>query len=365
MAFEIYKNKRVFLSGHTGFKGSWLGLWLKHLGARTYGYSLEPETTPNHFDLLGGSKLYEKSEFNDILNQKALEKALFESKAEIIFHLAAQPLVRRSYKEPFETFNTNVMGTLNILQAARGLKSLKAIVVITTDKVYENKEWIYAYRENEALGGYDPYSASKACAEIVINSMRQSFFNEKDFNKTHKVLIASARAGNVIGGGDWSEDRLVPDLIHAYAAKKRTLIRNPDATRPWQHVLEPLRGYLILGEKLLKGEKDFATSFNLGPDNDSNLSVKEVLELCKYFWDKIEFEIKPDKNAPHEARLLMLDISKARNKLGYKPILGCKEGIKETMKWYKAFYEKGEVSSLKQLKDYLKLIQKQEKKYAK
>jgi len=328
MAFELYKNKRVFLTGHTGFKGSWLGLWLKTLGAKTYGYSLSPESSPNHFDLLGGAKLYEKSEFSDILDTKRLEKAMLESRAELIFHLATQPLVRLSYKEPFSTFNTNVMGTFNVLEAARKLKSLKAIVVITTDKVYENKEWIYAYRENEALGGFDPYSASKACAEIVINSMRQSFFNEKDFNKSHKVLIASARAGNVIGGGDWSKDRLVPDLINAYAAKKSIIIRNENATRPWQHLLEPLRRVFNAWRAALKGQKDFATSFNLGPDNDSNLSVKEVLELSKSFWDKISYKIKPETNAPHEATLLMLDISKARNKLGYKPILAVQLALK-------------------------------------
>ena len=228
--FSIYQNKRLFLTGHSGFKGSWLSLWLQTLGAKVYGYSLAPNTTPNHYDLLHLN--LQASTFDDINNASNLAESLQKCDPEIIFHLAAQPLVRYSYDEPLYTFSTNALGTLNILNSARNCKNLKAIVIITTDKVYANKEWIYGYRENDELGGYDPYSASKACAEIITDSMRQSFFNLAEFNKTHQVLIATARAGNVIGGGDWSADRLIPDLMRGIANGVPTQIRNPNATRP-------------------------------------------------------------------------------------------------------------------------------------
>ena len=230
--FDIYKGKRIFLTGHTGFKGSWLNLWLKSLGAEVYGYALAPNTNPSHFELLGGNKEF-RGVFADIRDRENLKQSLKSFNPDIIFHLAAQPLVRESYKNPVATFESNVIGTLNILDCARELESLKAIVVITTDKVYENKEWIWGYRENDALGGYDPYSASKACAEIVTDSMRNSFFNINEFGKSHQVLIATARAGNVIGGGDWSEDRLIPDIIKAVCANKSAKIRNPKSTRLW------------------------------------------------------------------------------------------------------------------------------------
>lgn len=351
--FSIYQNKRVFLTGHSGFKGSWLSLWLNTIGAKVYGYSLAPNTIPNHYDLLN-VKL-ESSIFDDI-NAPTLAKALEESDPEIIFHLAAQPLVCASYKDPFYTFSTNALGTLNILNGARKLKNLKAVVIITTDKVYANREWIYGYRENDTLGGYDPYSASKACAEIITDSMRQSFFNLEEFNKTHQVLIATARAGNVIGGGDWSADRLIPDLIRGIANGIPAQIRNPTATRPWQHVLEPLRGYLMLGEKLLKGKKEFATSFNFGPNLAGNLSVQEMLTIAQQKWNKIQYVIYKDSNAPHEANLLMLDSTKAQKMLGWNPIWNHKDYIYHTIEWYKAFYEAQCVISVMQLEQYVHIL---------
>lgn len=353
MLFDIYKNKKVFITGHSGFKGSWLSLWLHHIGAKIYGYSLKPNTTPNHFDILSMQKIFEKSYFEDINDYTKLENALFECDPEVIFHLAAQPLVRCSYKDPIETFQTNAIGTLNILNIARQLKNLKAIVVITTDKVYENKEWLWGYRENDSLGGYDPYSASKACVEIIINSIRQSFFNVDEFKKSHNVLIASARAGNVIGGGDWSEDRLIPDIIKAASENSLATIRNPKSTRPWQHVLEPLRAYLMLGGKLLEGKKEFAVSFNFGPNNEGNLSVEDVLKLASLFWNKISYQIQVDLNAPHEANLLMLDISKARKMLNWTPILNSSQAIEWTIKWYKEFYERKNILTNKQLENYM------------
>ncbi|TEY07365.1 CDP-glucose 4,6-dehydratase [Campylobacter sp. US25a] len=354
MLFDIYKNKKVFITGHTGFKGSWLSLWLSRIGAKIYGYSLKPNTILNHFDILSLNNLFAKSYFADINDYNTLEKSLIESNPDIIFHLAAQPLVRYSYNNPLETFQTNAIGTLNILSCARKLKNLKAIVVITTDKVYENKEWLWGYRENEPLGGYDPYSASKACAEIITNSMRRSFFNVEQFEQTHQVLISSVRAGNVIGGGDWSEDRLIPDIIKGI--EKMAIIRNPNAIRPWQHVLEPLCGYLILGEKLLEGKKEFATSFNFGPNNEDDLSVKEVLNLAVLFWNKISYQIQVDLNAPHEANLLMLDISKARKMLDWKPILNSSQAVEWTIKWYKEFYERKNILTYKQLEDYMEKL---------
>ncbi|CAM3335096.1 CDP-glucose 4,6-dehydratase [Helicobacter labetoulli] len=348
---EIYRNKKVFLTGHSGFKGSWLSLFLHTLGAEVYGYSLVPNTTPNHYTLLD-SNIFVNSKFGDINDYVSLESALQEVEPEIIFHLAAQPLVRYSYQEPLYTFQTNAIGTLNLLDSARKLKNLSAIVIITTDKVYENKEWLYGYREYDRLGGHDPYSASKACAEIIIDSMRKSFFDPESYRKTHSVLIATARAGNVIGGGDWSEDRLIPDLIRGVADNNRTRIRNPNTTRPWQHVLEPLHGYLMLGQKLLKGQKEFATSFNFGPNLEGNVSVQEVLEIAQSKWNKIQYEIHKDSNAPHETNLLMLDSTKAQKMLGWNPVWNHIDAIMYTMQWYKEFYENNQVISTIQLQKY-------------
>ncbi|SQB98112.1 NAD-dependent epimerase/dehydratase [Helicobacter fennelliae] len=351
---QIYSNKKVFITGHTGFKGSWLSLYLHALGAKIYGYALKPHTTPNHFDLLESEKFITKSYYADINDYQSLECAIESSNPDIIFHLAAQPLVRRAYREPLYTLSTNAIGSANLLNAARKSPNLKAIVMITTDKVYENKEWLYPYRENDTLGGYDPYSASKACAEIIIDSMRASFFNITDFGKSHNVLIASARAGNVIGGGDWSEDRLIPDLIRGYINHSPTLIRYPDATRPWQHVLEPLRGYLLLGAKLLHRRKEYATSFNFGPENEGNINVSEVLHRAKTLWNQLSFHIQKDPNAPHEANFLMLDSTKARKMLHFTPIWNSLDSIKHTITWYKSLYESHTLLSHAQLEEYIK-----------
>lgn len=323
------------------------------MGAEVYGYALAPNTNPSHFELLGGNKEF-RGVFADIRDRENLKQSLRSFNPDIIFHLAAQPLVRESYKNPVATFESNVIGTLNVLDCARELESLKAIVVITTDKVYENKEWIWGYRENDALGGYDPYSASKACAEIVTDSMRNSFFNINEFGKSHQVLIATARAGNVIGGGDWSEDRLIPDIIKAVCANKSVKIRNPKSTRPWQHVLEPLRGYLMLGEKLLEGKKEFATAFNFGPNLQDNLRVEEILKITKNLWDKVDYVLECDSNAPHEAGLLMLDVAKAQKLLNWEPVMNSLESIKYTISWYREFYENGQIVSQEQLGNYIK-----------
>lgn len=348
--FEIYKGKRVLLTGHTGFKGSWMALWLETLGAKVMGISLPAPSEPSHFDLL---KLSIDSRMIDIRNREELNKAVEEFKPEIVFHLAAQPLVRYSYDFPIETYETNVMGTLNVLEACRRIDAVRAIVCITTDKCYENKEWVWGYRENDPMGGYDPYSSSKGCAELLISSYRNSYFNPKDFGTKHHTLLASGRAGNVIGGGDWALDRLVPDIIRAASKHEKVLIRNPHATRPWQHVLEPLRGYMMLGVKLLEGKKEFAEAWNFGPNDDANISVGEVLTSIKGHWDQVDVEFQKNVEHPHEANLLMLDCSKAKRKLGWQPVLTPAETFEMTAKWYKDFYLESKISTRLQIENYL------------
>ena len=276
----IYNNKTVLVTGHTGFKGSWLCFWLIQMGAKVIGYSLEPPTSPNHFELLNLDMV---SVIGDIRDSNRLNAVFAQYQPEIVFHLAAQPLVRLSYKEPVETFETNVIGTLKVFEACRNTKSVRAIVNITSDKCYENKEWVWGYRENDPMGGYDPYSASKGCAELVTSSYRNSFFNVNEYGKSHNVLLASCRAGNVIGGGDWAKDRLMTDIMVAVSEGKKVVIRNPRATMPWQHVLEPLSGYLMLGQKLLEGKKEFAQAWNFGPGEQGAITVKEVVENIKKY----------------------------------------------------------------------------------
>ena len=347
----IYAGRKVLVTGHTGFKGSWLSYWLIRMGADVCGYSLPPPTIPNHFELL---KLDIQSEIGDIRNIKNIKRVLARFKPEIVFHLAAQPLVRLSYKTPIETFETNVMGTLNVFEACRCCKSVRAIVNITSDKCYENKEWVWGYRENDPMGGYDPYSASKGCAELVTFSYRNSFFNVNDYGKKHNTLIASCRAGNVIGGGDWAEDRLVPDIMKAARLGKPVDIRNPHSTRPWQHVLDPLSGYLLLGQKLLEGKTEFAESWNFGPSDIEIITVGNVIEKIKKYWTQIQYKINQDKNAPHEAGLLKLDCSKSHRMLKWQETWNSEVCLEKTTNWYKNYYESGSINTKKDLELYIK-----------
>jgi CDP-glucose 4,6-dehydratase len=347
---NIYAGKRVFLTGHTGFKGSWLAFWLLCLGADVTGLGLSPETSPNHFDLL---HLPLKSVIEDIRDLQAVKRAIGESKPEIVFHLAAQPLVRRSYKEPVETFSTNVMGTVHLLEACRRTDSVRAVVIITSDKCYENREWVWGYRENDPMGGYDPYSASKGCAELATASWRYSFFHPDQYGNTLRTLLASVRAGIVIGGGDWSEDRLVPDIVRAVEAGRPMIIRNPEATRPWQHVLDPLSGYLLLGQRLLEGKKEFAQAWNFGPSDEDSLPAAEVVRRIKSHWDAFEYVLQPKAEQPHEAGLLKLDCAKARTLLKWRPVWDSAKTFEKTAEWYKEYYANKRVRTQEDLDAYI------------
>lgn len=333
MFYDIYKNKKVFLTGHTGFKGSWLALWLTVLGADVCGYSLAPNTKPSMFNSLNIEEKISKSVIGDILDVNLLEQTMIDFQPDIVFHLAAQPLVRLSYSEPVLTYQTNVIGTLNVLEAARKCKSVKAFVNVTTDKCYENKEVERGYRENEPMGGYDMYSSSKGCVEIMSSSYRRSFLQDDG-----TYAMATARAGNVIGGGDWALDRLIPDCVVAINKGEKIEIRNPVAVRPWQHVLEPLSGYLLLGQKLLEYGKKYAEGFNFGPDEKNVLRVADVAQKVVNFYGKGEVIVQKRDNL-HEAGLLMLNIEKAKKVLGWKPTLTADDAIKNTVEWYKHFYD--------------------------
>jgi CDP-glucose 4,6-dehydratase len=332
---KFWKNKRVFMTGHTGFKGSWLYLWLNTLGAKITGYSLQPPTKPNLFTLAGISKTA-NSFFEDIRNKEILYKAIKTTKPEIVFHLAAQPLVRESYKDPLATFETNVMGTANLLEAIRKTGTTRAVINITTDKCYENREWCWGYRENEPLGGYDPYSSSKACSELVTSAYRASFFNNQNY-ADHGCAVASVRAGNVIGGGDWAADRLIPDCMRSLLTKKPIVIRNPNSIRPWQHVLEPLAGYLLLAENLFKNGADFAEAWNFGPNDDDAMPVEWIVKkLCKEWGGK--YKIIIDKSPKlHEANYLKLDCSKAKARLGWRPKWKIEYALKKIVEWFHAY----------------------------
>ena len=334
MSNNIYRNKKVFITGHTGFKGSWLSIWLQTLGAKVCGYSLKPNTNPSMYRELDIENKIEKSIIGNILDYEKLEDSINDFQPEIIFHLAAQPIVRLSYKEPKLTYETNVIGTLNVLEVARKCKSVKAFVNVTTDKCYENKEIARGYKEDEPMGGYDMYSSSKGCVEIMSSSYRRSFLQEED-----SMSMATARAGNVIGGGDWAEDRLIPDCIRYINQNKAIEIRNPIAVRPWQHVLEPLSGYLLLGQKLLETGKDYAEGFNFGPNEESVLKVSEVAQKIIDNYNKGEVIVHKKDNL-HEANLLMLNIEKAKTVLNWTPTYTANEAIKETVEWYKHFYAK-------------------------
>lgn len=331
---NFYKGKRVFLTGHTGFKGSWLALWLTKLGAEVCGYSLCPNTNPSMFIELDIQNKISKSIIADILDFERLQKEINDFKPQIVFHLAAQPLVRLSYSEPVLTYQTNVIGSLNVLEASRHCDSVKAFVNITTDKCYENKEINRGYKEDEPMGGHDMYSSSKGCVEIMSSSFRRSFLYDDN-----SYQMATARAGNVIGGGDWALDRLIPDCVRFINAGEKIEIRNPVAVRPWQHVLEPLSGYLLLGEKLYTEGRKFAEGFNFGPNEDSVLKVSEVAQLVVKFYGEGEVVVHKRDNL-HEANLLMLNIEKAADKLGWTPTYTAVQAVEKTVEWYKHFYSK-------------------------
>src|SRR5574344_1701179 len=306
----IYKDKTVLVTGHTGFKGSWLCFWLNKMGAKVIGYSLEAPTNPNHIELLDLDII---SIVGDIRDLEKLNQTI-------------------------ETYETNVIGTLKVFEACR-VNNVKAIVNITSDKAYENREWIWGYRENDPMGGYDPYSSSKGCADILATSYRSSFFNIKDYKKTHNTLIATCRAGNVIGGGDWAKDRLITDIMISVSQGKKVSIRNPKATRTWEHVLEPLSGYLQIGQKLLEEKVEFAEAWNFGPSDEGSITVEEVVKNVKKHWDKIDYEINRDPNQLHEANLLKLDCSKAHTILKWKDVWDSETTFEKTVKWYKSYYE--------------------------
>jgi len=339
-----YNGRRVLITGHTGFKGSWLALWLAELGADVIGLALPPETTPNHWNLLG---IDINQYFRDIRDEQTVARVVAETKPEIIFHLAAQPLVRRSYLAPLETWSINVMGTANLLEACRRTNYTHAIVVVTTDKCYENQEWPWGYRETDKLGGHDPYSASKAATELVVASYRKAYFH-----KAESPLLATARAGNVIGGGDWSEDRLIPDLVRSIATRTPLEIRSPEATRPWQHVLEALSGYLLLGQNLLQGKRSFADSWNFGPETESNRTVAQILGRLSGYWPELTWQICSYPQ-PHEASQLYLDSAKAKTKLGWKTIWSLDKTLETTADWYRKHSLIGQVESRVQLADYI------------
>jgi CDP-glucose 4,6-dehydratase len=332
---QAYNGKKIFLTGHTGFKGAWMLKTLSLLGADIKGYALEPQTKDDLFYLIEGENICD-SVIADLRDKKRLEKEVVDFQPDFVFHLAAQPLVRLSYVIPAETFEVNVIGTANVLDAVRLLEKKCDVILITTDKVYHNNEWIYPYRENDRLGGYDPYSASKACAELVIDSYRNSFFNSKIY-KVHQKAIAVARAGNVIGGGDWSKDRLIPDIAKAFALNKTVIIRNPKSVRPWQHVLEPVVGYLLLGLNLAENPLKFNQAYNFGPSISDALPVEDMLKLAIQSWGKGDYKIEYCENQPHEAGLLKLDISKAVSELKWKPKMDATKAVKITMDWFSEF----------------------------
>lgn len=352
-SLKIYNKKKVFITGHTGFKGSWLSKFLLSIGAEVYGYSLPPNTDPNHFDLF---KSEIQGEFGNILDSASLAESINKFKPDIIFHLAAQPLVRESYVHPVETYQTNVIGTLNVLQAFNQCADTNALLCITTDKVYENKEWIFPYREVDRLGGHDMYSSSKACCEILINSYRNSFLGKNKNKEKSTKLIASARAGNVIAGGDWSTDRLIPDLIKSAVTGRKTEVRNPSAVRPWQHVLDCLYGYLLLGGQLLNGNNLFADSWNFGPYSSDFYTVEMLINHCKNHWNEIETIYTPEKANYHEAGLLVLDISKSIHNLNWKPVWNTEIAIRKTINWYKSFYDNQNTCTQMDINEFISTI---------
>jgi len=350
---SFWNGKRVFLTGHTGFKGGWLVLWLSSMGAKVTGYAMAPNTTPNLFELAKVESDLEQSHVADIRDLEELQKAMADARPEIVIHMAAQPLVRYSYSNPVETYAINVMGTVHVLESIRALDCVRAAVIVTTDKCYENKEWAWGYRESEPMGGHDPYSNSKGCAELVTSAYRQSYFSPEKFNQ-HQVAIATARAGNVIGGGDWSDDRLIPDAIKAFETNKALVIRNPLATRPWQHVLEPLSGYLVLAQSLYQHGAKFDGAWNFGPRDEDARSVQEVVNLLIKDWGSAATWTQDQSEQPHEAHSLKLDCSKARQYLNWVPRWNLEQAIEKITQWHQAHQQQGNMHeiSLKQIATY-------------
>ena len=351
----IFQGKRVLVTGQTGFKGSWLSIWLHELGAEVIGVGLEPYSEKDNYVLSGIGRKIKADLRADIRDSQRMKAIFAEYQPEIVFHLAAQPLVRLSYEIPVETYETNVMGSIHIMEAARVTDSVKVVVMITTDKCYENREQIWGYRENEPMGGYDPYSSSKGAAEIAINSWRRSFFNPADYGTKHHVTLASVRAGNVVGGGDWAKDRIVPDCIRALEADRPIEIRSPKAIRPWQHVLEPLSGYLLLASKMWAEPGMYGEGWNFGPRMESITPVWDVATLLTKYYGRGELKDVSDPYALHEANLLMLDISKARFQLGWEPRTDIIQCCQLTADWYKR-YQQEDVYALcvEQIKTFIK-----------
>lgn len=339
-----FRGKRVLVTGHTGFKGSWLVLWLVRMGAEVTGYSDAVPTEPSHWQLL---KLSIDDQRGDIADAAALAAVVEEARPEIVFHLAAQSLVRRAYSDPLETYRTNVLGSLALFEACRKQGGVRAVVSATTDKVYRNREWEWGYREPDELGGSDPYSASKSCVELMTQSYRESYLRE-----ANGMLIASVRAGNVIGGGDWAEDRLIPDIVRAAFSGESVRIRNPNSTRPWQHVLDPLSGYLEIGARLLAGDRDAADAWNFGPGAKASIRVADILDVMQRMLPQLQCEIEPGADGRHESGLLQLDSSKAMAQLGWRPRWES-DMIERTIAWYRAWYEDGQVLSEAQLDAYV------------
>ena len=329
---NFYKNKKILITGHTGFKGSWLTLWLTELGANVIGYSLEPLTIPSLFEVLNLKERITHI-IGDVRDEEKLKKVFKTYKPEFVFHLAAQPLVRYSYIAPKYTYEVNIMGTVNLLEAVRETNSVKVVVVITSDKCYENREWIYGYREIDPMGGYDPYSSSKGCAELIVSAYRRSYFEKLG------IALSSVRAGNVIGGGDWQEDRLIPDCIRALSKGEAIKIRNPNAIRPWQYILEPLSGYLLLASKMSEDKVKFSRAWNFGPPDYDILTVEAITKKAIDYWGGGSYEIEKSSENFHEANLLKLDCSKAYSLLKWYSIYHVDEAIKRTVEWYKKYYE--------------------------
>lgn len=347
---SFWQNKKVFLTGHTGFKGSWTALWLHSMGAIVKGYALEPNTKPALFDVANIADIME-SQIGDIRDLPKLQASIVSFKPDVLIHMAAQPLVRLSYKEPVETYSTNVMGTVNVLEAARDCVGLKAIVSVTTDKCYENREWEWGYRENEPMGGHDPYSSSKGCAELVTSAYRNSFFNSPN-----SASLASARAGNVIGGGDWADDRLIPDILKAFQNGKPVVIRNPLSTRPWQHVLEPISGYLVLAEALFSYGDEYAEAWNFGPKDDDCKPVNWILDKMVDSWDGSASWKLDKNNSLHEAKFLKLDCSKAKGRLLWEPKWELERTLNLIVEWHQKWMsgENMQNNCLQEIAAYLK-----------